>query len=126
MALELKDLDGKYQVTTISDYHGPVPMKSDGVTEIKGGQTHRIDAAGCKWTTKLTILSENEVKFESTADPKDAAKDFLLTKENGELTHDPVTYTSVLKVARKDSKIRLSGNIHHGKILTVITMTKID
>lgn len=126
MTLNLKDLDGKYRVTTISDYKGPVPMKGDGITEIKDGQTERIDAAGCKWSTRLTVLNDDEVRFESTADPKDAAADFLLTTESGVLTNDPVTYTTTLKVARKDNKIRLSGNIQHGKILTVITLAKIE
>jgi hypothetical protein len=126
MTLELKDLDGTYRVTTISDYSGPVPMKSDGVTEIKNGRTSRVDAAGCKWSTELAILNDQEVKFVSTADPGEASADFLLTRENGELTHEPVTYTTVLKVARKENKIRLSGDIRHGNVLTVITMTKIE
>ncbi|MBI3442050.1 MAG: hypothetical protein HY052_09680 [Proteobacteria bacterium] len=126
MALELKDLDGQYRVTTVSDYHGPIPMKSDGITEIKNGRTQRVDQAGCQWSTCLTVLNDSEVRFESTADPGNAAADFLLTDEGGRLTHEPVTYTTTLKVARKEGKIRLSGNIQHGKILTVITMTKID
>lgn len=126
MTLDIKDLDGKYRVTTIADYHGAIPLKSDGVTEVKGGKTSRVDAAGVLWTTQMTVLNENEIRFESTADPANAAADFLLTRENGSLTHDPVTYVSTLKVSRKDSKIRLSGNIQHGKVITVITMTKID
>lgn len=126
MALELKDLDGKYRVTTISDYQGPVPMQSDGVTEVKNGQTDRIDMAGCRWTTRLTVLNDGEVRFESTVDPRDAVTEFLLTNVSGELTHKPVTYTTTMKVARKGDKIRLSGNIQHGKMLTMLTMTKID
>ena len=126
MTLSLKDLDGKYRVTTVSDYSGPVPMKSDGMTEVKGGKTSRTDAAGCRWTTTFTVLSDAEVKFESVADPVEAAPDFLLTDEKGNLTHSPVTYATVLKVSRQGSKIRLSGTIQHGKISTVITMTKAD
>ncbi len=126
MALTLEDLDGQYRVTTISDYHGPVPMKSDGITEIRGGKTHRRDEAGVEWTTQLSVLNDQEVQLTSTADPRGARQDFLLTKENGELTNNPVTYTAVLKVARKDNKIRLSGAITHGNISTVITMAKID
>ncbi len=124
MTLKLEDLNGKYRVTTISDYQGPVPMKSDGITEIKNGQTQRTDAAGVKWTTQLAVMSDGEVKLTSTADPGGASKDFLLTSETGELTHDPVVYTAVLKVSRKDNAIRLSGTIQHGKISTVITMAK--
>lgn len=126
MTLTLEDLNGKYRVTTISDYQGPVPMKSDGITEIRDGKTHRRDAAGVEWTTQLSILGDDEVQLTSVADPKGASEDFLLTKENGTLTNDPVTYTTILKVSRKDNKIRLSGNIMHGKISTVITMAKID
>ena len=125
MTLCLKDLDGQYRVTTISDYTGPIPMKSDGVTEVKDGKTRRIDKAGVEWTTVFTVMSDQEVRMESTADPAGAARDFLLTKENGELTHDPVTYTTLLKVARKGSKISLSGHIHHGKVMTSITMLMI-
>ena len=124
MTLTLEDLNGKYRVTTISDYDGPVPMKSDGITEIKNGRTQRTDAAGVKWTTQLDVLNDGEVKLTSTADPSGAKEDFLLTSETGELTHKPVVYTAVLKVSRKDSAIRLSGTIEHGKISTVITMAK--
>lgn len=122
--LTLKDLDGQYRVTTVSDYHGPVPMQSDGVTVIQNGETNRVDKAGCKWNTKISILSDDEVKFESTADPSEAAPDFCLTKENGELTRNSVTYTTIMKVARKGDKIRLSGQIQHGSVMTVITMMK--
>lgn len=125
MPLTLQDLDGQYRVTTVSDYQGPVPMQSDGVTEIKNGETDRVDKAGCKWHTKISVISDDEVKFESTADPTDAAPDFCLTKENGELTRDPVTYTTIMKVARKGDKIRLSGQIENGRVTTVITMTKV-
>lgn len=124
MTLTLKDLDGQYRVTTVSDYNGPVPMQSDGVTEIKNGETDRVDKAGCKWHTKLTVLNDDEVQFESIADPSEASADFCLTKPNGELTRDPVTYTTVMKVARKGDKIRLSGQIENGRVTTVITMMK--
>ena len=122
--MDIKDMDGKYSVTTVSDYQGPVPMRSDGMTEILDGKTSRTDSAGVKWTTCLTPVSDDEVLFESVADPSDAADDFCLTKANGELTRDPVTYTARLKVARKGDKIRLSGQITHGTTVTVITMTR--
>lgn len=126
MTLTLEDLNGKYRVTSISDYQGPVPMKSDGITEIKDGRTSRTDAAGVHWTTEFTILSDSEVKLTSTADPRAASHDFLLTNLKGDLTNDPVTYTATLKVARRNNnEIRMSGNIQHGKILTAITMAKI-
>lgn len=124
MTLTLQDLDGQYRVTTVSDYKGPVPMQSDGVTEIRNGETNRVDKAGCKWHTRITVLNDAEVQFESTADPTEAAPDFCLTKANGDLTRDPVTYTTIMKVARKDDKIRLSGQIEFGRVTTVITMTK--
>jgi hypothetical protein len=123
--MDAKELDGKYQVTTLSDYDGPVPMRSDGVTEIKDGKTSRVDQAGVKWATVLTPLNDDEVLFESTADPTDAAGDFCLTLPSGNLTRDPVVYKAKLKVSRKGDKIRLSGQIEHGKVVTVITMTKI-
>lgn len=123
--MDIKELDGKYRVTTVSDYDGPVPMQSDGETIIKDGMTHRTDKAKVRWATKITPISDTEVLFESLADPTDAATDFCLTKPNGELTRDPVTYTTRLSVSRKGDKIRLSGQIEHGKIKTIITMTKI-
>jgi hypothetical protein len=126
MTLTIDELNGKYRVTTVTDYQGPVPMKSDGVTEIKNGQTHRTDAAGVQWSTQFTVVNDEEVKMVATADPSGAAKDFLLTKEDGTLTHDPVVYTTPLKVMRKGGKICLSGNIIHGKISTLLTMMKIE
>jgi hypothetical protein len=125
MTLTLKDLDGKYRVTTVSDYQGPVPMKSDGVTEVKNGKTERKDAAGVRWSTSFEVLSDSEVKLTSTADPSNAKEDFLLTKESGELTHEEVTYATILKASRKGDEIRLSGTIKHGDVSTIITMTKI-
>ena len=123
--MDIKDLDGTYRVTTISDYDGPVPMQSDGQTVVKDGMTSRIDKARVKWTTRITPVSETEVLFESLADPSDAAPDFCLIKPNGDLTRDPVTYTTRLQVARKGDKIKLSGQIDHGKIKTILTMIKI-
>ncbi|MDD9901133.1 MAG: hypothetical protein OXT65_09170, partial [Alphaproteobacteria bacterium] len=124
MTLTTQDLDGTYRVTTVTDYTGPVPMQSDGETEIVNGETHRVDKKGCKWRTRFTVLSETEVQMDSTADPSEAEADFCLTTASGELTRDPVTYTTVLNVARKGDKIRLSGQIDHGNIATVITMIK--
>lgn len=126
MTLTTQDLDGTYRVTTVTDYTGPVPMQSDGETEIVNGETHRVDKKGCKWRTRFTVLSETEVQMDSTADPSEAEADFCLTTASGELTRDPVTYTTVLNVARKGDKIRLSGQIDHGNIATVITMIKND
>lgn len=123
--MDIKELDGIYRVTTVSDYDGPVPMQSDGQTEIKNGTTSRTDKAGVRWTTKITPISDSEVLFQSTADPTAAAADFCLTKPNGELTRDPVTYEARLSVSRKGDKIRLSGQIEHGRIKTIITMIKI-
>ena len=125
MPLTLKDLDGRYRVTTVSDYTGPLPMQSDGETEIRDGRTGRVDKKGVRWETVLTMVSDDEVRFESTADPSDADDDFCLTGDDGAPTRDPVLYSTVLKVARKDDRIRLSGRIEHGKVVTVITMVKI-
>ena len=72
----------------------------------------------------MRYLNENEVEFVSVADPSDAVTDFLLTDEGGNLTRDPVTYKTVLKVDRKGDKVRLSGQINHGATTTVITMIK--
>lgn len=118
------DLDGTYRITTISNYDGPVEKKSDGTTEIKDGRTHRVDEAGCVWTSELIPISENQVKFVSTADPTNANPDFCLTAENGQLTRDPVTYSTVLDMARMGEKIKLSGQIEHGAMTTIITMIK--
>lgn len=126
MVLTLEDLNGKYRVTTLSDYQGPVPMKSDGTTEVVNGRTHRTDAAGVQWTTEFAVLSDTEVRLTSTADPVKANQDFLLTNEKGDLTQEAVVYTAVLKAMRKNDKVCLSGNIQHGKISTLITMIKID
>jgi len=117
-------LDGKYQVTSTTDYKGPLEKKSDGETEIRDGQTRRYDRANCLWTSKFTIVSETEVEMISQADPKDADLDFLLTRPDGSPTRDPVTYRTVLKLARKDDRIQMSGQISYGGDLTFITMRK--
>lgn len=120
------ELDGKYRVTTTSNYNGPLEKKSDGETEIRDGQTRRYDDANCLWTSTFTIKSDTEVEMTSVADPAEAHTDFLLTRPDGSPTRDAVTYTSTLKLSRKDDdKIQMSGQIEYGNELIFITMRKI-
>ena len=117
-------LDGKYNVTSTTDYKGPLEKQSDGQTEIRGGQTRRYDRANCLWTSTFNVLSDTEVEMVSVADPAEAAIDFLLTAPDGSPTRDAVTYTSILKMARKEDRIQLSGQIEYGGTLTFLTMRK--
>lgn len=117
-------LDGKYQVTSTTDYNGPLEKKSDGETEIRDGQTRRYDRANCLWTSTFNIINENEVEMVSVADPAEADIDFLLTAPNGAPTREPVTYKSTLKLARKDDRIQMSGQISYGGAITFLTMRK--
>ncbi len=117
-------LDGKYLVTSTTDYKGPLEKKSDGETEIRDGQTRRYDRANCLWTSTFNILSETEVEMVSVADPEKADVDFLLLRPDGSPTRDAVTYKTVLKLARKDDRIQMSGQIAYGKDLTFLTMRK--
>ncbi|PZQ45431.1 MAG: hypothetical protein DI551_07345 [Micavibrio aeruginosavorus] len=117
-------LDGKYLVTSTTDYNGPLEKKSDGETEIRDGQTRRYDRANCLWTSQFKILNETQVEMTSIADPVNADIDFLLTRPDGSPTRDAVTYKTVLKLARKDDKIQMSGQISYGGDLTFLTMRK--
>ena len=123
--MSAKDLDGTYRITTVSNYDGPVKQKSDGTTIIKDGKTNRVDDSGCEWSTTITPISDNQVEFISIADPTHANADFCLTGENGQLTRNPVTYKTVLKLDRMGEKIRMSGQIEHGAMTTIITLIKI-
>lgn len=118
------ELDGIYQVTSTTNYQGPLEKKSDGETEIKNGQTERRDDANCLWTSTFTILNKNEVKMISVADPTDADGDFSLMRPDGSPTREPVTYETTLKYARKGDKIQLSGQIEYGNDVTFLTMRK--
>jgi hypothetical protein len=118
-------LDGKYNVTSTTDYNGPLEKKSDGMTEIRDGQTRRYDRANCLWTSTFNILSDTEVEMVSVADPSEADIDFLLVATNGTPTREAVTYNSILKMARKEDRIQLSGQIEYGGTLTFLTMRKI-
>lgn len=118
------ELDGTYQVTSTTNYQGPLEKKSDGITEIKNGQTERRDNANCLWTSTFTILNEREVKMTSVADPTDADGDFSLMRPDGSPTREPVTYETVLKYARKGDKVQLSGQIEYGNDITFLTMRK--
>lgn len=118
------ELDGIYQVTSTTNYQGPLEKKSDGETEIKNGQTERRDDANCLWTSTFTILSENEVKMTSLADPTDADGDFSLTRPDGSPTREPVMYETTLKYARKGDRVQLSGQIEYGNDITFLTMRK--
>lgn len=118
-------LDGRYQVTTTTDYKGPLQKKSDGETEIREGKTSRVDAAGCLWTSTFTVLGETEVEMVSIADPSKADQDFALLRPDGSPTREPVTYKSVLKLARKGDKIQMSGRIEYSNDILFLTMRRI-
>ena len=117
-------LDGKYLVTTTTSYKGPLEKRSDGETEIVDGKTHRRDDANCQWTSTFEIISDNEVKMTSVADPSEAAIDFLLTAPDGTPTRDPVTYEAILKFAQKGDRIQMSGQIEYGSDVVLLTMRK--
>lgn len=119
------ELDGTYQVSSTTSYNGPLAKKSDGVTEIKNGQTERRDGANCLWTSTFNIVSDDQVEMISVADPSDADSNFSLTRPDGTPTRDPVTYKAMLKLARKGDKIQLSGEVEYDNDVTLLTMRKI-
>lgn len=118
------DLDGVYNVNTISDYEGPLQKKSDGQTEINGGQTHRVDQAGCIWNSTFEWLNDEktEVRMTSVADPSNADADFLLTRPDGSPTSESVTYETTLKVMRKGDRVQMTGSINYGDETVILTM----
>ena len=116
------ELDGTYQITTTTSYQGPLEKRSDGETTITNGQTERFDDANCKWTSTFEIISENEVKMTSVADPSNADIDFLLTAPDGTPTRETVTYEATLKYARKGDRVQMSGQINYGSDVIFITM----
>ena len=119
------ELDGTYQVTSTSSYDGPLAQKSDGETEIRNGQTRRRDTNNVLWTSTFKILSDTEVEMTSTADPREAKSDFALTRPDGSPSYEPVTYTAILKLARKGDKIQMSGSISYGNDIVMLTLRKI-
>lgn len=118
-------LDGKYLVTSTSDYKGPLKKQSDGETEIRDGQTRRYDRVNCLWVSTFRIITKTEVEMTSTADPAEADLDFLLTRPDGSPTREAVTYKSILKLAKRDEKVQMSGQISYGGDVTFITMRRV-
>lgn len=51
-------LDGIYQVSSTSNYDGPLVKRSDGITEIRNGTTSRRDGNNVLWTSTFHILSD--------------------------------------------------------------------
>lgn len=119
------ELDGTYQISTVTNYDGPLERKSDGITEIRNGQTFRTDSNKVKWTSTFTIMNNKQIKMVSVADPTDAAGDFALNRPDGSPTREPVTYESILRYARKEDKIQMSGQIEYGNEIIFITLRKI-
>lgn len=119
------DLDGKYQISTVSNYNGPLQRKSDGVTEIRDGKTSRTDENKVIWTSEFEVMNNTQVKMISVADPTNAASDFALNRPDGSPTREPVTYESILRYARKGEQIQMSGQIEYGNEIIFITMRKI-
>ena len=122
--MEPFSLDGKYQVTSTSSYEGPLERRSDGSTEIRGGKTSRMDGNSVIWTSEFKILSETEVEMISVADPSRAKGDFALIRPDGSPTREPVTYRTIMKLARKGDKIQMSGRIEYGDEITLLTMRR--
>ncbi len=118
-------LDGRYRITSTASRKGDIEKRSDGETEIRNSQTSRLDDANCKWTSTFTVISDTEVKMVSVADASNAKVDFLLTAPDGTPTRGPVTYDAVLKLARKDDKIQISGQISYGNDIVLLTLRKI-
>ncbi|MCM2343260.1 MAG: hypothetical protein NDJ24_01720 [Alphaproteobacteria bacterium] len=119
------DLDGVYQVSSASNYDGPLVKRSDGTTEIRNGQTSRRDGNNVLWSSTFTVLNETEVLMLSVADPANARIDFLLTAPNGTPTREPVTYRSVLRLARQGDKMQMSGQIEYGDEIVILTLRKV-
>lgn len=120
------ELDGIYQVSSASNYDGPLVKRSDGTTEIRDGQTSRRDGNNVLWTSTFKVLNETEVEMVSVADPREARDDFALLRPNGTPSREVTTYTSVLRLARKGDKIQLSGQIEYGNEIIILTMRKIS
>ena len=118
------ELDGVYQVSSTSNYDGPLVKRSDGVTEIRNGQTSRRDGNNVLWTSRFNIISESEVEMVSVADPGEARADFALLKHDGTPSRAVTTYTARLRLARKDDKIQLSGEIEYGDEIILLTMRR--
>jgi len=119
------ELDGTYQVSTVSNYDGPLERKSDGVTEIRDGKTSRTDENKVVWTSEFVVMNNKQIKMISVADPSRAAGDFALNRPDGSPTREPVTYESILRYARKGDQIQMSGQIEYGKEIIFITLRKI-
>jgi hypothetical protein len=60
----------------------------------------------------------------AVADPTEARADFALLKHDGSPSRAITTYTSRLRLARKDDKIQLSGEIEYGDEIVLLTMRK--
>ncbi len=118
------ELDGTYFVSSTSNYDGLAERKSDGATEIRDGKTERRDSNNVLWSSSFEVRSETEVEMTSVADADDAPLDFYLTKPDGTPTRSPVTYKSVLKLARKDERIQMSGQIEYGNEIVFLTLRK--
>jgi hypothetical protein len=118
------ELDGTYQITSTSNYKGPLERKHDGITRIQNGQTARIDDSGIQWTSRFKVLSDTEVEMISTADPHDAKADAALLRPDGTPTLDPVSYHSVLKLSRKGDRIQMSGQIQYGDEIVFLTLRR--
>lgn len=118
-------LDGKYRITSTSSYAGPLEQRSDGMTEIRDGETTRFDENGVLWNSLFRVVSDNEVEMVSTADPAEAKPDFALTRPDGSPTREPVTYRGMLKLSRRGNDIQMSGRIEYGKDIIILTLRKI-
>lgn len=119
------DLDGTYRISTVSNYDGPLVRRSDGETVLVNGQTERRDGNNVLWTSTFRQISDTEVEMVSVADPTDADAEFALLQPNGAPTREKVTYTSILRLARKGAQIQMSGDIQYGHEIILITMRKI-
>lgn len=125
MAITLKDIDGKYVITSETSDGGPYKINGDGMTEIRQGRTSRTDANGFVWESVFSVAGKDKILLSSTLDPGKSNEDAYIKDNKNNLTREKVTYSGELAVSEAGGKLVLKGEIRAGIVTTRLTMTRI-
>lgn len=125
MALEQRDIEGKYVIRSETSDGGPYKINGDGITEIRDGRTSRTDANGYKWESVFTVTGKGTVHLASTVDPSASHEDNFIKDNKNNLTREKVTYKGDLTASEVKGKLVLAGEIKAGIVTTRLTLTKV-
>jgi len=122
--MELKDLDGVYELTIKTNAGGVYSQKPiTGNICIENGNIRGTDELNIMWCGSISDSEDNEhVKYSIIVDPQ-KAEDAVIRKDNGLMTDQHRNFIGTFKIAQKgDDDLMLSSfeNMSHDALSMIV------